>query len=193
MSINKKQSIDVRKMTYLAILTAIVFVLQLFGGGIRIGTFSIALILVPIVIGAALCGIGAGAWLGFVFGIAVFVTGDAAAFLQFNILGTIITVLLKGTLAGLAAGAVYKLFEKFNRYLAVLVSAVVCPIVNSGVFFLGGIVFFLEDIEENWAGGSGGALFIITGLIGLNFFIELAINIVLAPVILRIINIKKKS
>ncbi len=192
MSVNSKKSLDLRKMTYLAILTAVVFVLQLLGGGFKIGPFSFALVLVPIVIGAALCGVLSGAWLGLVFGIAVFVTGDATLFLQINIPGTILTVLLKGALAGLAAGAVYKLFERINRYFAVILAAVVCPLVNSGIFFIGGLIFFLDQITV-WAGGKGGALYIITVLIGFNFLIELAINIILAPVILRIINIKKKA
>ena len=178
-------------MTYLAILTAIVFVLQLIGGGFKIGVFSFTFVLVPIVIGAALCGVFAGAWLGLVFGIAVFVTGDAALFLEFHVVGTIVTVIAKGTLAGLAAGAAYKCFEGVNRYIAVFVAAVVCPLVNSGIFFLGGITFFLESIEAYFEVPSG-PIFIITGLIGINFFVELAINVVLAPVILRIINIKKK-
>ncbi len=192
MSVNKKQSLDVRKMTYLAILTAIVFVLQLLGGGIKIGVFSFALVLIPVVIGAALCGVASGAWLGFVFGIAVFVTGDAALFLEFNIPGTIITVLLKGTLAGLSAGAVYKHLESTNRYLAVASAAVVCPLVNSGIFFLGSLVFFLPDIET-YFNAPNGALFVITGLIGVNFLLEIAVNVILSPAILRIINIKKKS
>jgi uncharacterized membrane protein len=189
MAVNTK-SLDVRKMTYLAILTAIVFVLQLLGGGFKVGVFSFTFVLVPIVIGAALCGIYAGAWLGFVFGLAVFVTGDAALFLEFHIVGTIVTVLFKGTLAGLCAGIAYKALERLNRYLAVFVAAVVCPIVNSGIFFLGGIVFFLDSIEA-YFNAPNGPIFIITGLIGINFFVELAINIVLAPVILSIINIKK--
>jgi hypothetical protein len=51
-------------------------------------------------------------------------------------------------------------------------------------------VFFLDSIEA-YFNAPNGPIFIITGLIGINFFVELAINIVLAPVILRIINIKK--
>lgn len=192
MTDKRTKPLDVRRLTYLAILTAIVFVIQLIGGSFKIGIFSFSFVLVPIVIGAALCGVFAGAWLGLVFGIAVIVTGDAALFLQFNIFGTIVTVLLKGMLAGIASGAVYKLLERFNRYVAVFVSAAVCPIVNSGIFFLGGLVFFLEDIESYFAQPNG-ALFIIVGLIGWNFFIEIAVNMVLAPIILRIINIKKRS
>ena len=45
------------RMTQLAILTAIVGVLSYFGGFIKIGGLaSISLTLIPVVIGAALCG-----------------------------------------------------------------------------------------------------------------------------------------
>ena len=50
-----------------ALLTAIVVVLQFLGFFLRFSTFSISLVLMPIVIGAALYGIGTGAWLGLVF------------------------------------------------------------------------------------------------------------------------------
>lgn len=45
----------------------------------------------------------------------VLLTGDANLFLAVNIPGTIITVILKGTLAGAAAGFVYKLISKKIR------------------------------------------------------------------------------
>jgi len=95
---------NTQKIVGLGLFTAIVIVLQLMGSFIRFGTFSISLVLVPVVIGAALYGAGAGAWLGFVFGVVVLLSGDAAAFLGVNALGTILTVLVKGTLAGLLSG-----------------------------------------------------------------------------------------
>ena len=57
---------NTQKIVGLGLFTAIVIVLQLMGSFIRFGTFSISLVLVPVVIGAALYGAGAGAWLGFV-------------------------------------------------------------------------------------------------------------------------------
>ena len=99
--------------------------------------FLITLTLIPIVIGSALYGAFAGAWLGFIFGVTVLLSGDAAAFLTINIPGTIATVLVKGTLAGLAAGLVYKLASKVNRYFGVICSALVAPVVNTGIFLLG--------------------------------------------------------
>ena len=115
---------NTQKIVGLGLFTAIVIVLQLMGSFIRFGTFSISLVLVPVVIGAALYGAGAGAWLGFVFGVVVLLSGDAAAFLGVNALGTILTVLVKGTLAGLLSGLVYKAFESKNRTLAVALAAV---------------------------------------------------------------------
>jgi uncharacterized membrane protein len=177
-----------------AVLTALVVILQLMGGFIRLGMFQISLVLLPIVIGAATCGIGVGAWLGFVFGMVVLLNGDAAPFLAVSVPGTIITVLAKGIACGLTAGIVYKALEKFNRYAAVIAAAIVCPIVNTGVFLLGCLVFFMNTIRE-WGVAEGytnvvGYMFL--GLVGGNFLVELASNIILSPAIVKLLNIKKK-
>ena len=63
----KNQKIS--RMVQLAILLAIVLVLQCFLGSIVVGTTSFSVVLVPIVIGAIILGPGAGAFLGFVFGL----------------------------------------------------------------------------------------------------------------------------
>lgn len=183
-----------KTMVGVGLLTAIVVVLQAMAVGIRFGVFNISLVLVPIVVGAALYGYKAGAWLGFVFSIVVLFT-DAGAFLAVSVPGTIITVILKGTLAGLAAGLVYKLVEKKNRYLAVLAAAIVCPIVNTGIFLLGCLVFFLETIN-GWgvaAGFENVGAYLIFGMVGVNFLIEMGVNIVLSSVIVRLIRIGKND
>ena len=135
-----KGKINTNTIIGLGLLTAIVVVMQFISMGLRFGTFSITLTLIPIVVGSALYGWGSGAWLGFVFGVTVLLTGDANLFLAVNIPGTIITVILKGTLAGAAAGFVYKLISKKNQIAAVIVSAVVAPVVNTGIFVLGSCV-----------------------------------------------------
>lgn len=177
-----------------ALLTAIVIVLQLMGTFVKVGFFAICPVLIPIVIGAATCGVGVGAWLGFVFGVVVLLSGDAAAFLTVNALGTVITVLLKGTACGLVAGLIYKALEKHGIYLAALAAAIACPIVNTGVFLIGCVVFFFETIES-WglAEGFGSAYeYMFLGLAGGNFIFELVTNILLSPVVVRLLNIKKK-
>lgn len=182
-----------KKIVGVGLFTAIVVVLQVLAVAIRPAVeFNISLVLVPIVVGAAMYGYKAGAWLGFVFGVVVLLT-DANAFLNVNIPGTIVTCIFKGVLAGLAAGLIYLALEKKNQIVAVFVSAIVCPIVNTGVFLLGCRIFFMKTINE-WSAGAGYAnagAYMILALVGVNFLIEMALNIVLSPVIVKIINIGK--
>lgn len=176
-----------------AILTAVVIVLQFMGSFIKFGPFSVSLVLVPIIVGAAVCGPKVSAWLGFVFGMIVLFM-DASAFLAISVPGTIITVLLKGVACGLVAGLVYKPISKKSKYGAVVVSAIVCPIVNTGIFLLGCVVFFFDTIKQ-WGAGAGyenAFAYMFLGLVGANFLFEMATNIVLCPAIVRILNIKRR-
>jgi len=212
-----------------AILTALVTVLQFMGAFIRFGPFSISLVLIPIVIGAATCGISVSTWLGFAFGVVVLLSGDAGAFMVVNVAGTIVTVLLKGALAGFMAGltynavkkvmdkhssnqirhmkekyglceccekGVYEFISRNNRYVAVLAAAIVCPVVNTGIFLLGCSVFFMDTVAQ-WAeaanlGGNVGHYMIFV-LVGANFLFELVFDVVLSPVVVRIVRIRKKA
>lgn len=180
------------KIAGVGLLTAIVVVLQLIGSFIHFGPFSISLVLIPIAVGAALYGKWSGAWLGLAFGVAVLISGDAGAFLAINPVGTVITVLLKGLLAGLAAGLVYSLIEKKNRIAAVITSAVVCPIVNTGVFLIGCCLFFFDTINE-WAAGTNVFRYMLVGLVGANFLFELGANIILSPTIVKLVKIGRKE
>lgn len=190
-TVAKSNRFNANTIIGLGLLTAIVVVMQFISMGLRFGTFSITLTLIPIVVGAALYGWVSGAWLGFVFGVSVLLTGDANAFLAVNIPGTITTVLVKGILAGLCAGLVYELISKKNQIAAVLVSAVIAPVVNTGIFILGSYVFFF-DYLSGLAEGTNLFIFILVALVGINFFIELGTNLVLNPAILQIIRIGKK-
>lgn len=177
-----------------AILTAIVVVLQILGGFIKFGPFSVSLVLIPIVIGAAKCGVKIGTWLGLVFGAVVLLNGDATAFFAVNVFGTVLTVLLKGAACGFAAGLTYKLLAKYNKYAAVIAAAVVCPLVNTGVFLIGCLLFFLDTIKA-WGANLGftnTVSYVFLSMVGGNFLFELASNMILSPVILRILNFKEK-
>ena len=183
-------------ITIAAILTALVFVFQMMGSFIKLGPFSVSLVLVPIVIGGAVLGEKIGAWLGLVFSITVFGSGDAAAVLAINIPGTIITVLLKGVLCGYLSALTYRLIAKKNKYVAVFAAAVVCPLVNTGIFFAGCFLFFMETLAE-WAAGFGlegqTVKYMFVGLAGGNFLFELGTNLILSPMIVTILNILKKN
>lgn len=194
---NKRSVFNTRVIVGLGLLTAIVVILQMIGASIKLGTFSVSLVLLPIVIGAALYGYGAGAWLGLIFGIVVLLSGDASFFLTVNPFGTIVTVILKGVLAGVCAGLVYKMLaKKCHPYLSALAAAFVCPVVNTGIFLLGCRVFFFETIKELAAGagfGSNAVAYMFIGLVGLNFFFELGVNILLCPAIVTLVRIGEKS
>lgn len=75
---NRKNHASVVRLTSLALLAALVVVLQTVASGIRIGPVPISLTLVPIVVGAILFGPGAGAGLGAVFGVVCLIAGITA-------------------------------------------------------------------------------------------------------------------
>lgn len=180
----------------LGLLTAVVIVLQLLASNIRFGVFSITLTLVPIIVGAALYGRAAGAWLGFVFSVIVLIM-DSAAFMTVNAPGTVITVLVKGTCAGLLAGVVYLAVEKHAKKSlpAVILAGITAPVVNTGLFVIGCFLFFYPTIS-GWAadaGFSNGAAYIIFGLVGVNFIVELLINMILSAVVVQIVRIGRRG
>lgn len=187
-----------KTMVGIALLIALVVVLQFVGGMIPpVGGFTISLVLIPIVIGAALYGPGAGAFLGAVFGVIVTINcingtdpGGAMVF-QANPALCVLVVLAKGTLAGLAAGWVYKLMKDKNGYVAMLCAAIICPLVNTGLFVVCMLSFF-KDVLAAWAGGGDIIAYVLTGLILANFVPEMIINVVFGTVGQRIIKIVKK-
>lgn len=193
---NKK---SITTMTGTAILAAIVFVLQTVIGGLRVGPFNITLSLFPIVIGSVLYGAVSGAFLGFVFGILVCISvvsgQDAGGFILFGIhpVITLLLCLLKGTAAGYAAGTVARKLMDKNLTLAVILSGILAPVVNAGIFVLSLFLFFGKTLAT-WAQGSGNILpFVITGLLGINFLVETGINVVLAPIVVRIVKAIQKN
>ena len=183
---------DITKLVYLAIFTALVAVLQIVSN-ITMGILPvpITLTLVPIVMACAICGKYSGGWLGFVFAMVVLLSGASEPFFTINPLATIIIVIVKGVSAGIFAGLVYSLLEKRNRYVAIILAGATAPIVNTGIFLAGAFVFF-RDYIVSLAGGEALFTFVITVFVGVNFLVELGLNMLLAPIILRLVNYKKK-
>ena len=186
---NQTNKMSIQTMALGAVLTALVVVFQFLGAFVRFGPFQISLVLVPIVIGAAAGGAGLGGWLGAIFGLVVLLNGDAAAFLAVNAVGTVLTVLAKGTLCGIVAGKVYKLLAEKNKTLAVIAAALACPVTNTGVFLIGCVLFFLNTIAA-WgeaAGFTNVFEYLVVGMVGINFLVETAVNLVLSPVVVRLL------
>jgi len=186
-----------KRIAGIGIFAAIVVVLQTLATFIQFGPFSVTLVLVPIVIGAAVYGAGAGAVLGGVFGVVVLtmtITGaDPGGHMLWlaNPLATAAVIMLRGVLAGGAAGLIFRAFSKKSRMLGVVLAAIVCPIVNTGLF-LGAMYVIFPDFLEMWADGATAVYFLFIGLAGVNFLIELGINIALSPTIVRILAVAGK-
>lgn len=199
---NRKQSI--LYLVELAVLTAIVLVLQFTGAAIRVpilGT-SISLVLIPIALGAMLLGPSAGAWLGFVFGAITYIMGGVmgmdpfTAFLfQHNPIITAGICFLKSTLAGYLSGLLYKALRSRKPLLAVFVCSMLVPVINTGIFCVG-CMLILNTIAGyiSWAGlpEQSAVYFVFIGCAGINFLFEFAINIVFSPVLHRLLDILGK-
>lgn len=187
-----------QRMTGLALFTGIIVVLQVIGTFVKFGPFSITLTLIPIVVGAAIYGPKSGAYLGGVFGFVVLVAcifgWDMGGAVLWNAqpLLTAVVCLGKGVLAGLAAGGVYRALSRRSTTAAAISAAVVSPVVNTGLFLLA-LYFLFYDVLVSWATGAGAdiATYILTGLVGVNFVLELGVNMVLSPVVVRIIHARK--
>ena len=193
----KEGFFSAKRITGLAVLLALVIVLQLFGGYIRIGATPLSFVLVPIVLAGILYGPIAGGILGFAFGLVVLLQGifgvDGFTMILFNDhpVWTALLCLVKGAAAGLLSGLTHKLLAKKNAYAGTFAAAVVAPIVNTGLFILGALCFLQDTLKANFVSGTSVIYFLIIGCAGINFLIELAINLIAAPSIYRVIGIVK--
>lgn len=183
----------IRRMTGVSILMALVVVLSVMANFVRFGPFPITLALAPIIIGAATFGASAGAFLGGVFGVVTLVTGilgwdggTVMLLMGVNPIACILVCIGKGLLAGWISGLVYELLAKKNVHIGVVAAGICCPVVNTGIFIVGMLLFFGETLAA-WAGGQNLLSYIILGLTGVNFLVELAVNLVLASGITTIV------
>ena len=173
---------SVVRLTSLALLAALVVVLQTVASGIRIGPVPISLTLVPIVVGAILFGPGAGAGLGAVFGVVCLIAGITGADEFTNVLWVaspfwlVVVCVGKAVLCGLCAGLVAKAL-RHRQTISCILAALTAPVVNTGVFAIGtNIVYFL-----------------FVAFIGVNFLVEFAVNAALSAAIARIVQVVQKQ
>ena len=187
----------VQRLVGTAILVAVVIVLQAFASGIHFGPFTPTLALIPIIIGAILYGPATGALLGLIFGIIVVITVvsglEPFSMIMFNQnpFFTVATCLVKGAAAGYFSGLLYKALSS-RKYLSVAAAAVIAPVTNTGLFAIAMLTVFRNLLVES-AAGQNPFVFLLVAFIGVNFLFELAFDIVLTPVIIRILSAIKKT
>lgn len=183
------------KLTTLAILTALVIVLQLICTVIKFGPFSITLALTPIIIGAAIYGPLTGAFLGFIFSAVVYITGLTGmdggfilTMMEYSAFGTTFLCLLKGTVAGFVAGLLFRALEKLNKTVAAFVTSAVAPIVNTGLFALGMMTIFYGFLSGSTPNGDSPIGMLFLSWIGINFIVEFATNLIFGTVLTRVVD-----
>ena len=185
---------DVKKITGAALLLAIEIVLQTIGNYISLGPISINLSLIPIALGAILYGPFIGALLGLMNGVVVlFAPSTQAIFMAYAPLGTVLTCLLKCTIAGFVAGLVLRLIEKKNVLVATVIASLLVPIINTGLFAVGAFTIMIKAIENLNGGNANLMRFVFLTMIGWNFIFEFSATAILSTTLARIINIIKKE
>ena len=186
----KKGSFSTKMIAATGVLTAIEIVLQIVGNFITIGPVSINLSLIPIALGAILYGPICGAFLGFINGLTVvFAPSTLAIFMPINPITTIILCLLKSTLAGLIAGLVYLPFRKKHQFVGSIISSMLVPVINTGLFAVGSIIFFRSFLEAVAVGFPNIYAALFLAVIGWNFIFEFIVNTVLSPGLTRIVRV----
>ena len=194
------------KLVQLSLLVALIFAMQYIGtvatSALKGIGVELSFVLIPIVIGAFLLGPWEGAFLGLVFGVMTIVltvmAPSSSMYIIFDSNPFLFSVvaIAKAVLAGLGSGLIYKGLDKVFKgkfvYLKTLIASASAPVINTGIYLLGMVCFFSNTISEKFSGGQNVFVFLVL-LIWVNFLIEFAINVILTPAIIRVVEVVKKK
>lgn len=191
----KEAFFSAKRVTGMAVLLALVVILQALGGTITIGAVQLNFTLIPIVLGAILYGPIVGALLGFACGVVVLVQ-VIMGILPFYVLiwtndpvVTTLTCIVKTTVAGLVSGFLFNWISKKNTLVAVFVASGIVPIINTALFIVG--CLFMTAVGD-MSNGENILVYILVSIVTFNFFVEFAINLIVAPAIYRVIGVLDK-
>ena len=181
-----KKKFTTRQIVITGLMLALMIVLQVIGNYLQFGPVNINISLVAIVLAAVLAGPVSGAIVGFFNGImALLSPSTIAVFMPVNAIATVFACLLKCTLAGLVCGLVFKVLKKKNQTLALIVSSLLVPIINTGIFIIFALLFFRPILESSVESGAFSNIWMVLliGFIGVNFLVELVSTGVLSPIV----------
>ena len=176
------KKITTRQIVITGLLLALEIIFQVIGNYLQFGPVNINLSLITIVMAAVICGPLSGAVVGFFNGImALLSPSTIAVFMPISPVGTVLACLLKCTVAGLVAGFVFKLLKKKNQVVALIVSSLLVPIINTGIFVICCLIFFMPLLEGSvssdypniWA-------VLLFAFIGWNFVFEIITTVALS-------------
>lgn len=187
-----------KNVAILGILVALVIVLQLFASAIPMFGITLNFSLIPIALAGILLGWRGGAIVGFACGLVVWITmavlgQEVLTAYMFQTSPIVLTIICIGktTIAGAVAGLIFKAISKKNLFIAVCVSALVLPVINTGIYLIGialmkNAVIIKLGLNISSATAVVGFIF---GLIWLNFVLEVLLNVVFIPLIHRVIRV----
>ena len=180
-----KNAFNTKSIVITGLLLALEIIFQIIGNYLQIGPANLNVALVPIVLAGVLCGPISGAVLGFFNGImALLSPSTIAIFMPIDPVGTVMACLLKCTLAGALGGFVFKFFKNKHQLMGLILISLLVPTVNTGIFCIMCLIFFRPFLES----GVGNTFpnigaFLVFGVVGWNFILELLTTAVLSPLI----------
>ena len=197
----RRKFFSAKDVAYFAILLALVIVLQLFASAIPMFGITLNFSLIPIVLAGIFFGMWGGGALGLVSGLITFIVTavmgrePATAFLfQANPAVLTLVCIGKTTVAGFVAGLLYRLIAKKNRLAAAYVASATVAVLNTGLYLVG-MVAMKNDVAAYLGTEATAQVIFVTvfGLVWLNLVLELAVNILFAPAIHRVVLIAEKK
>lgn len=200
----KKQFFTAQNVAIFGVLMALAIVMQVFGGSFTIGTISLNFSLIPIVLAALVVGELGGALVGLGCGIVILIqviiapSGFYYIIWSYSPVVTILICLLKTTVAGYVSGVVFKALQKKNSVVAVFVSSGLVPFINTALFVLGCLCMsdtigvFQQSMPAEYT-GMNVLVFVLVVLVTINFFVEFAVNLLVAPAIHTVYKVVAKN
>ena len=197
----KKRGMNTALMAQVALLVAIMLVMQFTGlNSIRIGPLKMSFMTLPVAIGAMLVGPAAGTILGTVFGLLSFWSAVAGSvglttfFFQYKPFSTFMLCVVMRALMGLCCGLIFKLVSKLDRdekTWSYFVGALSAPLLNT-IFFMGYIVlfFYQTEIVQNKVAELGAAnpfMYVIL-LVGVQGLIEAVTVAILGGILAKVLS-----
>lgn len=174
---------SILKLTLTAVFLAIIIVMSFTPlGYLKIGTVEISLLTIPVAAGAAILGIGGGAFLGLAFGISSLIqcfgmSAFGTALMGINPVFTAIMCIAPRVFVGIVPALIYKALEKKNLQVNVasLIAFLAAAITNT-VLFVGSFILFFGRTEF-YSGletqfGTTGIIAFFAAFVGVNGIIE---------------------
>ena len=199
--LNMKKKTDVRLLTELALLTAILLVMNYTPLGYLKTPWGVEItfMVIPVAVGSLILGPMAGAFLGLVFGLTSFAQCFGASalgviMLQENPLGTFVCCVVNRVLVGLIPGLLYGRLKGSSRLRGpgLALCCFLTPALNTLLYIAGNWMIFHDTwlnvsvTTYGYTGGGGASLLIfMLGLVAVNGLAEAASGLVLGTAVCK--------